>query len=50
MVRKLVEAIKGNLAMRVMQHPVRDMHELNLIKAEDVPELPIPVMFSRVKV
>jgi SpoVK/Ycf46/Vps4 family AAA+-type ATPase len=49
-VRKLVEAIKGNLAMRVMQHPVRDMHELNLIKAEDVPELPIPVMFSRVKV
>jgi stage V sporulation protein K len=49
-VRKLVEAIKGNLAMRVMQQPVHDIQVLNQIVVEDVPELPIPVMFSRVKV
>jgi SpoVK/Ycf46/Vps4 family AAA+-type ATPase len=47
-VRQIVEHIKGNLAMRVMQQPVQDLSTLNLIEEADIPEMSIPVTLSRV--
>jgi AAA+ superfamily predicted ATPase len=49
-VRQILEYIRGNLAVRVMAQPADRLLRVDLIEAEDIPDIPIRVSFSPLKV
>ncbi len=48
--RQILEHIRGNLATRVLSQPQNPDIQIDLIEAEDVPDVPIRVSFSQVQV
>ena len=49
-VRQLVEHIKGNLAIRVMDSDRIDELDITLVQEEDIPEVPIRIELANMKV
>ncbi len=49
-VRQILEAIRGNLAMRIMAQAAVHNINMNMIEAEDIPDVPIRVSFSPLQV
>ncbi len=49
-VRQILEHIRGNLATRVMDQATNRLIQFDLIEAEDIPDIPILVSFSPLKI